>query len=311
VWIKSRSNATDHALYDSVRGAQQDLVSNSTAVETTQSTGLTAFNEDGFGLSTLTKLNSAGNTYVAWQWKAGDSVVTNTAGTITSQVDVNTTSGLSIVTYTGTGANATVGHGLGVAPSMVIVKSRAGTGNWQVRHTSTAAANSIQLNSQASRDSSAPTVWNSTAPTSSVFSIGTSTDVNAAGTAYVSYCFAEIAGYSKFGSYTGNGSADGPFIHCNFRPKWILVKTTNLNIAGSWGDWRIWDTVRNTANVSDDGIIDANDSLAEFVNFSNLSVDILSNGFKLRAAYSDTNNSGTTYIYAAFAEVPSKYALAR
>ena len=302
VWIKSRSNATDHALYDTLRGAQQDLVSNSTAAETTQSTGLTAFREDGFGLSTLTKLNSAGNTYVAWQWKAGDSTVTNTAGSITSQVDAGTTQGVSVVTYTGTGANATVGHGLGVAPSMVIVKSRT-TGSWQVRHNSIAAANSIQLNSP-NQAAAAATVWNSTAPTSSVFSIGTSTDVNASGVGYVTYCFAEIAGYSKFGSYAGNSSTDGPFVFCGFRPRWILIKAIGT-VAD--GPWCAYDSSRPGWNV-DNAELGPNHA---FIETDNDTIDILSNGFKLRTVYQSKNLSGITYIFAAFAEVPSKYALAR
>ena len=301
VWIKSRSNATDHALYDTLRGAQQDLVSSSTAAETTQSTGLTAFREDGFGLSTLTKLNSAGNTYVAWQWKAGDSTVTNTAGSITSQVDAGTTQGVSVVTYTGTGANATVGHGLGVAPSMVIVKSRT-TGSWQVRHTSIAAANSIQLNNTDAA-AAAATVWNSTAPTSSVLSIGTSTDVNSSGVGYVAYCFAEIAGYSKFGSYTGNGSADGPFVFCNFRPKWVMVRQANI----SGQNWAMFDTTRSFDNIVNDVVSAESTSAEAIANY----IDVLSNGFKLRNTLPSINATGNTYIYAAFAEVPSKYALAR
>jgi hypothetical protein len=287
VWIKSRTPAaTSYALFDSVRGTAKYLSSNTTTAETTNANTLTAFIDNGFSLGTDTTLvNASANSYVAWQWKE------------------SVTAGLDVVSYAGTGANTTIAHNLGVAPAMVIVKrSQTGaTSNWQVRHTSITAANSIQLNS-ANPAAAAATVWNSTAPTSSVFSVGTSTDVNASGITYIAYCFAEIAGFSKFGTYTGNGSVDGPFVSCGFRPRFVMYKSTS-ETAG----WVILDTSRNTNNVANK-YLSPNDS--DFEGEINL-IDVLSNGFKFRTLSTGNNASGVTYIFAAFAEVPSKYALAR
>jgi hypothetical protein len=289
VWIKSRTpGATNHALFDSSRGVTKYLSSNTTTAETTLAQSLTALNADGFSLGTDTTLvNASANSYVAWQWRE------------------SITAGLDIVTYTGNGANRTIAHNLGVAPAMVIVKryDAPNTGNWQVRHTSIAAANSIQLNA-ASAAAAAATVWNSTAPTSSVFSVGTSTDVNATGGTYAAYCFAEIAGFSKFGSYTGNGLADGPFVFCGFRPRFVMIKGTTLS------DWIIIDTSRNISNQSN---VSLYPNLANVESAFGLGygIDVLSNGFKIRLVGDPLNNSGGTYTFAAFAEVPSKYALAR
>jgi hypothetical protein len=289
VWIKSRTpGATSHALFDSTRGTGKYLSSDTTAAETTNANSLTAFNGDGFSLGTDTTIvNANANSYIAWQWRE------------------SITAGLDVVSYAGTGVNRTVAHNLGVAPAMVIVKrSQTGaTSNWQVRHTSIAAANSIQLNST-NQAAAAATVWNSTAPTSSVFSLGTSTDVNASGVSYVAYCFAEIAGFSRFGSYTGNGSADGPFVFCGFRPRFVMVKRTD--VAASWV---MFDSSRNPSNLTNLGLI-PNDPAVEFTG-TGTSLDILSNGIKARGAGAELNVSAATYIFAAFAEVPSKYALAR
>lgn len=289
VWIKSRTpGATNHALFDSSRGVTKYLSSNTTTAETTLAQSLTALNADGFSLGTDTTLvNASANSYVAWQWRE------------------SITAGLDIVTYTGNGANRTIAHNLGVAPAMVIVKryDAPNTGNWQVRHTSIAAANSIQLNAT-NGSVAAATVWNSTAPTSSVFSIGTSTDVNATGGTYVAYCFAEIAGFSKFGSYTGNGSADGPFVFCGFRPRFVMVKRTDVA-----ADWVIFDSSRNTSNLTTQ-ILEPSQSLAEITG-SGSSLDLLSSGVKMRGAGLEVNVNNGTYIFMAFAEVPSKYALAR
>jgi hypothetical protein len=305
VWIKGRSGATDHALYDIVRGVEKDLVSNSTAAETTQTTGLTAFNSDGFSIGTLAKLNTNAATYAAWAWDAGSSTVTNTSGTISSQVRANASAGFSVVTYTGTGANATVGHGLGVAPGMVIVKRRNSTGNWQVRHTSIAAASSIQLN-LTNAAASATTVWNSTAPSSTVFSIGTDATVNASGGTYVAYCFAPVAGYSSFGSYIGNGSAsDGPFVYTGFRPRFVLLKASSYSTAST--DWFLWDTARDTYNIASKYLTANRSSSEGVVSY----FDILSNGFKFRYTDANNNTNGQTYIWAAFAEHPFQYARAR
>jgi len=306
VWVKGRSGATDNALYDSVRGTTKDLVSNSTAAETTQSTGLTAFNSNGFTVGALAKMNTSAATYVGWQWQAGQgSTSSNTSGSITSTVSVNTTAGFSVVTYTGTGANATVGHGLGVAPAMVIVKRRNSTGNWNVRHVSITAANSLYLN-LTNASQSDPTVWNSTVPTSTVFSIGTDTGVNASGGTYVGYCWAEIAGFSKIGSYTGNGvNGDGPFVYCGFRPRFVMFKNT-----ATAQNWIIMDTARDSYNKMTQWLF-PNTSGAEYTD-ANISVDYLSNGFKIRTSTgTELNGNGNTIIFAAFAENPFKNANAR
>jgi Tfp pilus assembly protein FimT len=310
VWVKSRSAATDHKLTDSVRGVTKALVSNSTAAETTDTQGLTAFSSGGFTVGTNTDYNNLAATYVAWQWKAGGTAVSNTAGSITSSVSANPTAGFSVVTYTGTGSNATVGHGLGVAPSMVIVKKRSAAGDqWYVYHASNLSPSSnagnnrvfLNLTAASNQDIAA---WNNTNPTSSVFSIGTSTEVNGSGATFVAYCFAPVAGYSAFGSYTGNGSADGPFVYCGFRPRYILIKCTSA--AGT--DWFIEDSSRETYNPTGN-TLQANTASVEGANSPTL--DILSNGFKLRCTYSSYNTNGGTYIYYAVAENPFKYANAR
>ncbi len=213
VWIKARSVGYSHRLADSVRGAGKELFSNETVAEATNSANgyVSSFNSDGFSLTSGVGVNGSGTTFVAWNWKANGAGSTNTAGSITSTVSANTTSGFSIVTYTGTGANATVGHGLGVAPSMILIKSRSSVTNWNSYHIAVGASATIILNTTSGAVSGS-TFFNSTAPTSTVFSLGSDGSTNPSGAQQVAYCFAPIAGYSAFGSYTGNGSADGPFI---------------------------------------------------------------------------------------------------
>ena len=303
VWIKGRSGATDHALYDAVRGTTLDLASNTTAAETTQSTGLTSFNSDGFTLGALSKVNTNSATYVAWCWKAGGAGTVNNVGTIQSNVSANATAGFSVVTYTGTGANATVGHGLGVAPSMIIVKNRDVNWSWRVYHSSLANTQILYLDATSAATTDA-TAWNSTSPTSSVFSVGSSGGVNESTKKLVAYCFAAVAGYSAFGSYTGNGSADGPFVFTGFRPRYIMIKRTDTT-----NSWVIYDTARIDYNVNDLRLY-PNLSNAEGAN-QGAGLDILSNGWKARNIDAQNNASGGTYIYAAFAEVPFKYALGR
>ena len=304
VWIKGRSGATDHALYDAVRGATKDLVSNSTAAETTQSTGLVSFDSNGFTLGALSKVNTSGATYVAWCWKAGSSTVTNTSGTISSQVRANPTAGVSVVTWTGTAANGTIGHGLGVAPKMIICKSRGDAASWGVWHTSlTSYTYYLKLNTTDAQATAATTLQ--AAPSATLISLGSSNIFNS-NQPMVMYAFSEIAGFSKFGSYTGNGSADGPFVYCGFRPKYVMVKESSGTNAAS-AEWVIKDTSRNnynTANLS----LRANSATAED---SGDQIDILSNGFKLRASGFYVNESNGTYIYMAFAENPFRNALAR
>jgi len=305
VWVKGRSGATDHALYDSVRGTTKDLVSNSTAAETTQATGLTAFGSTGFTVGALAKMNTNAATYIGWQWLAGTTSSSNTAGSITSTVSVNATAGFSVVTYTSPASGAyTVGHGLGVRPSLVIqkVRNRAST-TWPTWHRSLSNDTSqfLELNSTGATLTSAG-IWGA-GITSTTFgqTVGVST---ASADTVVAYCFSEVAGYSKFGSYTGNGSADGPFVFCGFRPRFIMVKS-----ATSVQDWKLLDTSRNLSN-STNSLLGANISAAEDTNAA-YNFDILSNGFKIRNTFGYANTSGQTYIYMAFAENPTKFALAR
>jgi hypothetical protein len=310
VWIKERSGAADHGLYDAVRGVQNQLESNTTTAETTEATGLTAFGTDGFTVGALAQLNTSADTYVAWNWNAGGSTVTNTSGTISAQVRANTTSGFSIVTATAPSAAAqgTVGHGLGVTPSMIFLKTRSTTYNWSVYHASVCDTTSkfLRLN-----DTSAlltfSTVWGAALPTSSVFGI-TGDGAGAPSETFVAYCFAPVAGYSAFGSYAGNGSADGPFIYTGFRPRFVMVKQATVSAR----DWIILDTVRNTYNVADLQLMpNKSDAEATTVLSSTAYLDILSNGFKVRNTSVRNNENTATYIYACFAEFPFKFSLAR
>jgi hypothetical protein len=303
VWIKQRNGGTDHALFDVIRGSTAALQSSTTAAEQNLGSGNSVtLGSSGFtlGADTAGWTNYSTRFYAAWCFDAGSSTVTNTQGSITSSVRTNNY--LSIVTYTGTGANATVGHGLGVAPQMIIVKSRGSVTNWGVGHTSIGWANALRLNTTDASSAQA-TFWNSTAPTSTVFSIGTGPSTNNNGDSIVAYCFAPVAGYSAFGSYTGNGSTDGPFVYTGFRPRWVLIKTSTL---AGWG-WVMYDTARNTSNI-------VNAELYAHSNNQEVTadrLDILSNGFKLRATSSYLNGSSETYVWAAFAESPFQYARAR
>lgn len=300
VWAKSRSAAESNRLIDSVRGATLVLYSNLTNAETTEATSLTAFGTSGFTLGSGSP-NTSAVTYVGWQWKAGGTSSSNTNGSITSTVSAGATQGFSVVTFnTGTIAtSATVGHGLGVAPSMIITKTTA-AGGWTVYHKSLGNAAYLILNTTAAQVTGATTVWNSTSPTSSVFTLGSA--FSSLGN-MVAYCFAEVAGFSKFGSYTGNASTDGPFVYCGFRPRWILIK----NASAATFNWFVWDTSRDTYNAAGNVLL-PNDSSAEI---TNRPIDILSNGFKIRATDTHTNGSGNTMIFAAFAETPFKNSNAR
>jgi len=312
VWIKSRSTTGNNGLVDSVRGNYKVLYSNLTLAEETNTagTGVTAFSSNGFTLgtdpTTSANMNANGTTYVAWQWKAGTTSASNTSGTITSTVSVNATAGFSVVTYTGTGANATVGHGLGVAPKMIIVKHRNAIDGWVVYHSSlTSAAYYLLLNDTAAQTLNS-TVWNSTAPTSSVFSVGTITNTNQSTGTYVAYCFASVAGYSAFGSYAGNNSTDGPFVYCGFRPRFVLIK----NISSAVALWEILDTSRDTYNPAGYELYPNLSSAEGNASGAGGDIDFLSNGFKLRRPTTELNVANT-YIYACFAENPFKLSLAR
>ena len=305
VWIKARSFAWAHRLADSVRGAGKELFSNDTSAELTNDANgyVSAFNSDGFSFpGGGVGVNENNTTYVAWNWNAGGSTVTNTSGTISAQVRANTTSGFSIVTYTGNGSSgATIGHGLGVAPSMFIVKSRGTTDSWGVYHVSLGNTKGLYLETTGAAVTSSA-FWNNTSPTSTVFSVSNNSINNASSTNYVAYCFAPVAGYSAFGSYTGNGSTDGPFVYTGFRPRYLMVKRSD-----STGDWIILDTSRDTYNLCTKLLYPNLSNAEETYNVT----DILSNGFKQRNVFGALNASGGTYIYMALAESPFKFSLAR
>ena len=310
VWLKSRSSGTNfHNLYDSIRGATKYLFSNSTSAEGTNAQALTAFNTNGFSVGNDNDVNQSSGTYVGWQWQAGQgSSSSNTSGSITSTVSVNASAGFSVVTYTGTGSSGgRVGHGLGVAPKMMIVKQRGGTTDWAVYHQSLPSAYGVAgtqvmyLNATTANTLNFD-VWDSNDPSSSVFSVGASTLSNASSGTYVAYCWSQIAGFSSFGSYTGNGSTDGPFVYTGFRPRYWLIKCTSAGYS-----WEIYDTARNTYNAVNTVLLAENASSE----FTGGDIDFLSNGFKLRTTRGSLNTSSLTYIYAAFAENPFKYANAR
>jgi len=308
LWFKSRNNSDNHALMDVVRGPTKGLSSNSTAAEVTSSAGqdLVSFDADGFTTGTPTNYSSLGSngyTIVTWGWKANGAGSSNTAGTITSTVSANTTSGFSIVRFTGTDAVATVGHGLGAVPKFMILKGTQRSDWWGVYHVSLGNTKYLQLNTTSAEGTSS-TLWNNTTPTSTVFTLADQSAINPNGELSIAYVFAEVPGYSAFGSYTGNGSTDGPFVYLGFRPRFILIKRSSAT-----ENWEMFDSVRGSYN-SYTPLLYPNDSNAELYP-SPARFDILSNGFKIRSSNTGVNGSGNTYIYACFAENPFSIALAR
>ena len=299
VWIKGRSVAAGSNLSDSVRGVNKQLQTASTAAEETLTTCVTAFDSDGFSLGSNGNVNTNSGTFVAWNWLAGGSASSNSNGSITSSVSANTTAGFSIVSYTGTGSVATVGHGLGVAPKFIIVKTRSLSGEaWPVD--SRAASGILYLNETSAEGSygdSSP--FPSTAPTTTVFSIGTPNNTNGSGATYIAYCFADVKGYSKFGIYIGNNNASGPFIYTGFRPAWVLVKRAN----GSGNNWQLHDIKRTQYTQPINHRIAPNVSLAEQTG-DTLGFEFFSNGFRPNNANGDYNDNLDEYIYMAFAEHP-------
>ena len=303
VWLKSRdTNNYNHFWTDSVRGVTKYIKSDGTSAENTLSGSVKAFNSDGFRVGTEADVNNNTTTYVAWCWKAGGSASSNSDGSITSSVSANTTSGFSIVSWTGTGSTGTLGHGLGVIPQMIIVKKRDTSGTDWITFGSvlggTVGSEFIKLNQSNAKTTGLNTSWfNQTAPTSSVFTVGTQSDLNGSSATYIAYCFVEKKGYSKIGSYTGNGNTDGPFVYTGFRPAWIISKRTDNS---SGGEWNILDNKRDTFNVAD-AKLEANNTDAEETDEM---YDILSNGFKITRGDGNINASGGTYIFMAFAESP-------
>jgi len=295
-WWKMRSGTEEHALGDAVRTAGYIVKPNSTDAQAQSASYFSSFDSDGFTLGSDTKTNGNGSTYASWNWKANGAGSSNTDGSITSTVSASTTSGFSIVKWTGSGGNATIGHGLGVVPKMIIIKSLANTTSWMVYTAMTGNNSEIALNTTASATGSS-TAWQDTDPTSSVFYVagGAGDGVNASGD-YVAYCFANIRGFSKFGEYTGNENADGTFVYTGFKPAFVMIK--NRGSAGK--DWFIHDNKRLGYNDKNYGL---------FPNLTNaeatdINLDLLSNGFKLRRSTAQLNHNGNFYIYMAFAEAP-------
>ena len=306
VWIKPRSVATQHNLYDAVRGATKALFSDFTDAEATVSNGLTAFNSDGFSLGSNQYVNDNAVTFVGWAWDAGTSTVSNTQGSITSSVRANATAGFSVITYTpGSGGAHTIGHGLGVTPAFYIIKSRGAAADWRVYHKNlpTPATDYLTLNSTAAY-ATASNYWNG-GPTSTLIGLGNYSAINDPSVNFVCYAFSPVAGYSSMGVWTGNGSTDGPFVYTGFRPRWIMYKV----YSGDTGHWFIHDTARDPYNEAK-YFLNANLSNAETTSVF-YPLDILSNGFKIRSSNININGSGLGFLYCAFAENPFQYARAR
>jgi len=305
LWIKSRSSGSrGHRLYDSSRGAANDLRTHGTNGDTQESNALASFNSDGFTIGSAVDVNDNSETFVAWQWKAnGGTTSSNTDGDITTTVQTNSTAGFSIITYTGNGNNlATIGHGLGATPDFAVVKQRSSSSNtlrWFVKIPAVCGNSEIlewdTTNGKSDSGNGIETMGSSTITLG--IDTGNVNATNESSATYVCYAFKNIKGYSKIGKYTGNGNANGPFIYTGFKPAWVLAKRTD----GNGNDWRIADSKRDPFNIVD-GRIRANTSAAED---DNNQFDFLSNGFKLRTDAGDLNGtSGHTFIYMAFAENP-------
>ena len=302
-WIKQRApESISHELFDNVRGVQLAIMSDSTAAEQT-ARGLSSFDSDGFSI-TGGQQNTNQNTYsyVAWNWKANNtSGSSNTDGSITSTVAANPDAGFSIVGWTGTGSNGTLGHGLSSAPEMIIVKNRNTAEYWVIGNHDQDGWDSYTYWPGSWTNYSNSVFFQSTAPTSSVFYIGTDASVNKASSPMIAYCFHSVDGYSKIGTYTGNGSSDGTFVYTGFRPAWVMINDISNNNL----QWIMFDSKRSEYNVVNDPLT-ATYSSAESVNSSTRTLDFLSNGFKLRDSYALNNSStySTDYVYMAFAEFP-------
>ena len=302
VWLKSRNSATHHRLYDSSRGALKNILSSAANTEATTANSLTSFDSNGFTLGSDDNSNQNTKTFVAWQWKAnGGTTSSNGDGNITSTVQANTTAGFSIVLFTGNAtAGQTVGHGLGVKPEIIFAKNRSNGNNWNVyaEPVDNTGNNYLSLNGTVGKESDF-NMWNDTAPTSSVINLGDRNETNGSSHNMVFYCFHSVKGYSKIGSYTGNGNADGTFVYTGFKPAWIMLKRTD-----SSNNWNIFDSKRDVDNQVGN-VLYANLTSAEEADASHSSAnDFLSNGFKLKETGNAVNGSGATYIYMAFAEHP-------
>jgi hypothetical protein len=284
VWTKRRNASTNHDLWDAVRGALEQMASNNNEAEATISSSLKSFNSDGFTVGTNTNLNASGGTYVAWCWKE------------------SATAGFDIVSYTGDGSNRTISHSLSAKPAMMIVKQRSEARDWWVYNKNLDGTDGstgvMYLDLTDAAGTGATTSWNSTAPTTSVFSLGTTVGVNKASQTYIAYLFAEKQGFSKIGTYTGFADADGPYIHLGFKPAWFMTKKSN-----GAKDWNIFDNKRSDSGGgnANDQYLEANNTAAEQ---SGQDVDFLSNGVKIRSTSSEVSGDANNFIYMAFAESP-------
>jgi hypothetical protein len=275
VWVKERNNAKDHAWYDSVRGANQLLESNKTTTDSTTSAGISSFNSNGWTTGDFFQTNDNGDSYVSWNWKE------------------SADAGFDIVSYTGNGSNRTISHSCGAIPKMIIIKDRSAADNWNVYNSSSGNNSHMHLN-LTNAASGSSSYWNTTTPTSSVFSLGSNSAVNANGNNFIAYCFADTS-MSKMGSYTGNGNANGTFVYTGFKPAFVITKRTD-----GAANWAVKDNKRETGNpVSNLVWASANDAESD-----NYILDFLSNGFKIRDSSAGVNGSGNSYIYMAFAENP-------
>ena len=307
LWFKRRDGASNNFLFDKVRGVNKGILSDATTVETTYTNSLTAFGTDGYTLGDGGSSNDingvSGGTYVAWGWAAGGtSGSTNDDGSVDSTVTANTTAGFSICKFNpGGNSNITFGHGLGVAPRLVIVKNLEDATNWQVLHLDQGVGNKLFLNTGAAAASDA-NMWQNTAPSSTVVSVGTAQTSNHQN---IAYCFAEIEGFSSFTKYEGNGSADGPMVHLGHRSSLVVIKRID-----AVNDWVIWDDQRNTGNPNGT-VLRWDSSNAEYTGISDRGIDILSNGIKIRTSNAIANASGGDYVVMSWAHSPFKSALAR
>ena len=300
LWVKSRGSAESHFLQDAVRGATKNLKSESSSNEATDAQNIKSFDSDGFTLGSNDGVNDSGFNYVAWNWKAGTGAgSSNTDGSInTTSTSVNSAAGFSISTYTGYGGASTIGHGLGAVPKMIIVKKRSGASydeSWYVYHEALGNTHTLGLNSTGV--SSDVNVWNDTTPTSSVFSVGNDS-TNRSGNEFVAYCFAEKQGYSKFGSYKGNGSADGTFVYTGFKPAFIIIKGAISGDGNAGQHWELYDNKRLGYNVDNNSLLPSSSGTEN----TGDRIDLLSNGFKIRINSDGVNDNNSTYIYMAFGQ---------
>jgi len=303
VWVKHRNGTGYHGLFDSVRGVTKRLHTNTTGAEGTVAESLQSFNSNGFTVGNNSEINGSSKNYVSWNWKAGTSFTNDASstsvGTIDSAGSFNNDAGFSIVSFTGTGSSGTIKHGLNSALSIIIVKGRDFVDNWCMFHSSLGGGKKLKLNTTGAEIASS-SAWNNTSPTSSVFSVADDGETNNNGSAMIAYCFAEKQGYSKFGSYTGNGNANGTFIYTGFKPAFFLQKKSSAS--GSY--WNIWGYTSLSGSNPIGRRLFPNVTAAESSQDSSPMADFCSNGVKLRQTDADYNGSGVTYIYMAFAENP-------